>query len=72
MERDQRCSRCAATKMPTWRKDAHGDKILCNACGVRLQRQVNKARTDSQQGEALNLRQERTERLCQRLNWTQI
>ena len=67
-ERDQRCSLCAATETPMWRNNAHGNKILCNACGVRLQRQVKKAPpNDSQQGESLNLRRERTEWLCQSL-----
>ena len=48
MSHRQKCSQCAATKTPMWRNDIHGNKTLCNACGVRLQRQVNKAKQQAQ------------------------
>lgn len=31
-----------------WRNDTNGNKTLCNACGVRLQRQLNKQKQQSQ------------------------
>ena len=31
-----------------WRNDTNGNKTLCNACGVRLQRQLNKQKLQSQ------------------------
>jgi len=40
----QACSRCGATKTPMWRNNSRGEKTLCNACGVRLHRLLNKAR----------------------------
>ncbi|KAK9843476.1 hypothetical protein WJX81_004530 [Elliptochloris bilobata] len=30
------CSRCGAIRTPMWRKNAAGEKTLCNACGVWL------------------------------------
>ncbi len=44
----QKCSQCGATKTPMWRNDTNGNKTLCNACGVRLQRQLNKQKQQSQ------------------------
>lgn len=44
----QACSQCGATKTPMWRNDTNGNKTLCNACGVRLQRQLNKQKQQSQ------------------------
>lgn len=44
----QTCSQCGATKTPMWRNDTNGNKTLCNACGVRLQRQLNKQKQQSQ------------------------
>lgn len=31
-----------------WRNDTQGNKTLCNACGVRLQRQLNKQKQQNQ------------------------
>lgn len=44
----QKCSQCGATKTPMWRNDTQGNKTLCNACGVRLQRQLNKQKQQTQ------------------------
>ena len=36
------CTRCGVTRTPLWRNGPKGPKTLCNACGVRLNRQANK------------------------------
>ena len=45
----QVCTTCGATKTPMWRNGPNGQKTLCNACGVRLQRAQTKARQKAQQ-----------------------
>ncbi|WVN86251.1 uncharacterized protein L203_101412 [Cryptococcus depauperatus CBS 7841] len=38
----ERCIMCGTTQSPEWRKSESGVKDLCNACGLRLARQVAK------------------------------
>ncbi|MCO5613637.1 hypothetical protein L7F22_067915 [Adiantum nelumboides] len=38
-----RCTACGTSKSPEWRKGPDGKKSLCNACGLRFQRDTKKA-----------------------------
>ena len=40
----QVCVQCGATSTPLWRNGPAGAKTLCNACGVKLQRNYNRER----------------------------
>eukprot|EP01108_Squamamoeba_japonica_P009845 TRINITY_DN935_c0_g1_i1.p1 TRINITY_DN935_c0_g1~~TRINITY_DN935_c0_g1_i1.p1 ORF type:complete len:244 (+),score=33.76 TRINITY_DN935_c0_g1_i1:146-877(+) len=42
---NQACAMCARTDTPEWRKGPDGTHCLCNACGLRWKRQLNKAQT---------------------------
>jgi len=44
LTRPQVCVQCGATSTPLWRNGPAGAKTLCNACGVKLQRNYNRER----------------------------
>ena len=49
------CTRCGVTRTPLWRNGPKGPKTLCNACGVRLNRQANKKNVQKRREAAANV-----------------
>ncbi|OMJ11546.1 GATA zinc finger domain-containing protein 3 [Smittium culicis] len=42
------CISCGTTNSPEWRKGPHGQKTLCNACGLRYSRSIKKKKRASE------------------------
>lgn len=40
----RRCAQCGTTQTPQWRNGPRGPRTLCNACGIRLHRRLNKTK----------------------------
>eukprot|EP00210_Caulerpa_lentillifera_P008204 g7833.t1 len=43
------CAQCGTTQTPQWRNGPKGPRTLCNACGIRLHRRLNKLKLGTTQ-----------------------
>ncbi|PWN20761.1 hypothetical protein BCV69DRAFT_198880 [Microstroma glucosiphilum] len=54
-EANKRCSSCGTANSPEWRKGPTGHKTLCNACGLRFSRSINRQQKKAEKERAKGL-----------------